>query len=177
MKNTKLMAAIPMVATIIMPMTAFAATGYETSGANVTSTETYTEDTKDTPTKVTVTQGSTFSVKIPKEVILDGTANGDNSAIYNIEVTGNIASNETINVVPAASFNMRDVKGVKKDIVATIEQPITKFVDSQVNVDGKNDTIHIGNTTGKITVANLTSGSWEGSFYFNISLTAPTETK
>lgn len=173
MKNTKLMAAIPMVATMVMPMTAFAATDYETTKSDVDYTGgTFTNDEKDTATHVTVTQGSTFSVRIPKEVVLDGTANGDNSAEYTVSVSGNIASDETINVVPDATFSMKDVKGVKADIKATVAQPVTKFVDSQVSVDGKDDTINLGDTTGKITVENLTSGSWDGSFNFNISLTS-----
>ena len=172
MKNTKIMAAIPMVATLVMPMTAFAATDYTTTTESVDYTNgTFTRDTENTPTHVTVTQGSTFSVSIPKEVVLDGTANGTNAATYKLTVSGNIASNETINVVPDTSFKMSDVKKVKADINATVAQPITKFVDAQVN-DEAADTIHLGETTGTITVEGLTSGSWEGSFNFNISLTS-----
>jgi hypothetical protein len=174
MRNTKLMAAIPMVATLIAPMTAFAATSYKTTSASVTNVaNAITADAPTNDVSVSVTQGSTFSVTIPKTIVLNGTAGAANEAQYDVKVSGNIASNETINVVPVTSFKMSDVKGVKAQLDATVTQTYTKFVDSQVTISSSvKDTMAIGDTTGKVSVANLTSGSWTGNFNFAISLTA-----
>jgi hypothetical protein len=173
MRNTKLMAAIPMVATLIAPMTAFAATSYKTTNASVTNANAITADAPTNEVSVSVTQGSTFSVTIPKTIVLNGTAGAANEAQYDVKVSGNIASNETINVVPVTSFKMSDVKGVKKQLDATVTQTYTKFVDSQVSISSSvKDTMAIGDTTGKVSVADLTSGSWTGNFNFAISLTA-----
>jgi hypothetical protein len=190
MRNKKLMAAIPMVATLIAPMTAFAATSYTTTNESVTNvTSAITADADTNQVDVSVTQGSTFSVTIPKTIVLNGKVNEDNQATYKVTVSGNIASNETINVVPSGSgtdasnnptFAMKDSAKVKSDLTATIKQTVTKFVDKQVTTSAS-DTAKLEAQTsgddkttieGTVTIANLTSGSWTGNFNFAISLSA-----
>ena len=175
MKNTKLMAAIPMVATIIMPMTAFAATGYETSSDNVTYSDEINDDAATNTVDVTTTQASTFSVTIPKTIILNGTKGDINQATYKVSASGNYASDEVINVVPTTSFKMKDSKGLKSELTATVSQPITKFVNAVTkdnHTTTKNDTTATKetSTTGTVTVDGLTAGTWNGQFNFNISL-------
>jgi hypothetical protein len=184
MRNTKLMAAIPMVATLIAPMTAFAATSYTTTSASVTNATAITADAETNQVDVSVTQGSTFSVTIPKKIVLTGTVGQTNKSDYSVTVSGNIASNEVINVVPSGTgtdssknptFSMSDDKGVKTALTATISQTVTKFVDSQSKektYKSATDTIALGTTSGSVTVANLSAGSWSGNFNFAISLTA-----
>jgi hypothetical protein len=171
-------------------MTAFAATSYTTTNESVTNvTSAITADADTNQVDVRVTQGSTFSVTIPKTIVLAGATNTDNQATYKVTVSGNIASNETINVVPSDSgkdaegnptFSMSDTKRVKSDLTATIEQTVTKFVDKQVTTDttdtAKLETQEKGDDSktieGTVTIANLTSGSWSGNFNFAISLSA-----
>jgi hypothetical protein len=172
MNNKKLMAAIPMVATLLTPMTTFAATSYKTTSASSTNVTTpITADAETNTVNVSVTQGSTFSVTIPKTIVLNGAVGAANEASYDITVSGNIASDEVVSVTPDASFQMTDNKGVKSALTATVTQTVTKFVDSQVTIPtSTKDTIALGKTTGKVSVANLSSGSWTGNFNFVIKL-------
>ena len=171
----KLMAIVPML-TMAMPMTVFAATDYTTSAENVTYTDAITADS--TPqVQVSVSQTSTFSVKIPKTITLNGKVGETNDASYEVEVSGNIASNEVVTVAPTTTFKMKDNSGVKADIDATVTQAVQKFVNSDAK-EAKHkeaaDTIALGKTNGTVEVANLTAGSWAGTFNFNISLSKVT---
>ena len=179
MKNTKLMAAIPMVATIIMPMTTFAATNYETSTKDVIYTSDDVKyDSNENEVKVKASQGSTYSVKVPKVIVLDGVANGKNECEYEVSVSGNIASDEIVTIKPSSDkFVLKDTRKVKTDVEGSITQSVTHFVDEQAKeVVYKEDktTIAMGKTNGKVVVNGLTSGSWEGTFTFVISLTTQT---
>ena len=132
MKNKldKILATIPVFAAAITPMSVFAATGYQTSSENVTYSNAITQDATNNTVNVTVTQTSTFSVSIPKNISLSGASGENNEANYSIAVTGNIASDETINVVPDTNFKMKDIKQIKDDIDANVTQVVTKFVIS-----------------------------------------------
>jgi hypothetical protein len=66
---------------------------------------------------------------------------------------------------------MSDVKKVKDDLDGSISQTITKFVDKEINIDSTLTSFqHIGDTTGIVSINNLTSGEWTGSFNFKIKL-------
>lgn len=174
---------------LLMPLHVSANTTYVTSNAQV-STDGGTIENKDVASNsdegkcdVSVSQGSTFSVIIPKTVILNGGFGQANEASYTINVTANIASDEVLTVSPVTSFKMADVNGIKTAKDASVVQSITKFVDpetknakfsSSVDVkalsNGTNGSHPVSSTDGKIIVSNLTAGSWQGSFNFNISL-------
>jgi hypothetical protein len=113
-------------------------------------------------------------VSIPKTIVLNGADGDENSSTYKVSVSGNIASDEVVSVTPDTSFQMSDIKGIKSSITATVTQPVTKFVDSQAKATSslKNvaDTIAMGETSGSVVVANLSSGSWTGQFNFVIKL-------
>ena len=47
-----------------------------------------------------VTQTSFFSVKLPKTIILNGTHGQTNSGSYEVEVEGNLASDEVVSCTP-----------------------------------------------------------------------------
>ena len=121
--------------------------------------------------KVYATQASTFSVKIPKVIILDGQAG---TAKYQVSVKGNINGEEMVSVVPTASFKMS--QSGKADITATTTQTVQKFVNT--TLDGT-DSSHMNGvkpdafitTEGDVSVAGMTAGSWAGTTNFNISLT------
>ena len=121
--------------------------------------------------KVYATQASTFSVKIPKVIILDGQAG---TAKYQVSAKGNINGEEMIKVVPTASFKMS--QNGKADITATTTQTVQKFVNTTLegtgssHMNGVNPDSFI-TTDGDVSVAGMTAGSWAGTTNFNISLT------
>lgn len=110
--------------------------------------------------EVYATLPSSFTVVIPKKVILTGSANG--SGAYTVKVKGDIAGNETITVAPAATVAMKQTG--KTDVTATIAQPKTTWTVADAGLAA--GVI----TTGTITAAGLTAGSWAGAFNFDISL-------
>lgn len=116
-------------------------------------TEITEESKKDT--LVYVSQASTFSVKIPKVIILDGQTK---SANYLVSVAGNIGGEETINVVPEETFTMSQTG--KEDIVANVIQDKTSWLFNEFATQGN----------GTITANDMTAGSWKGQFDFNIEL-------
>lgn len=119
-----------------------------------------TTDAIDEECEVYATLPSSFTVKIPKKVILTGTANG--SGAYTVEVSGDIAGDEVITVAPDASVAMKQTG--KDDVTATIAQTKTTWTvaDEELATGVR--------TTGTITASGLTAGQWKGSFNFDISL-------
>lgn len=162
MKNRKLatkLAAIGGMAMMIMPMTAFAAVS---DTQDVAQTEGDADVTKDTD--VLYTQGSTFSVVIPKTIVLDGATK---AADYTVNVKGDISSDKQVKVAPVDTFDMKDQaqKGTKKaDVTATVTQDVTVWDSAEVCTTS-------GTTkNGNVSAQALTSGSWKGTFTFNIAL-------
>ena len=176
MSKAKLITAIPMLATMVMPMTTFAATGYTTSGANTTYSDEITSDADKNTVNVNVSQASTFKVIIPKNIVLNGTKDADNSSTYVVQVTGNVASDEVVKVIPDATFQMEDEAKMKASLTATVNQPVQKFVNSvtkEKHDATKNDTsadVFGKDASGIVTVNDLSAGTWNGSFNFNVSL-------
>lgn len=110
---------------------------------------------------VYATLPSSYTVRIPKKVVLEGTAGG--SGTYKVTVSGDIAGNETIVVKP--DVNAVDMEQTGKDSVpATITQTKTEWT---VEDNGLASGV---STTGTITASGLTAGSWKGTFNFDISL-------
>ena len=120
---------------------------------------------------VYVTKASTFSVVIPKTIVLNGTGETSNKGVYSVSVKGNIAGDDVISVVPTASFEMS--QSGKKNIPATVTQPKTTFQINDGLVTEAN--VQTGNTvTGEVQVTKLTSGSWNGNFNFTIGIATGT---
>lgn len=76
----------------------------------------------DSTEDVYATQGTSFSVNIPKTLVLDG-ANG--TGVYTVAIKGNMGGTDVINVVPDSTFNM--TQAGKNDIAIAIEQDKTAF--------------------------------------------------
>lgn len=109
-------------------------------------------------TTVTYTEDSTFTVTIPKTIVLDTSK----EATYDVKVQGDIKGNEVITVTPDSTVAMKDAKG-KSDVTATITQTATEFNAEAVNrVDGTS-------TTGNVSAPDLTAGSWTGTLNFAIA--------
>ena len=112
--------------------------------------------------KVTVSQPSTFSVIIPKEI--EETVNTSTyTDQYTVVVEGNIAGNETITVRPASSFARK--QNNKTDLSASVTQADQTAVYSEL----KNGTKK--NLAGEVKVGGVSAGTWKGTFNFDISLT------
>ena len=106
-------------------------------------------------TTVYVSQASSFGVIIPKTIILDGKTK---NATYEVSVTGNIGGQESIEVVPEDSFLMKQ-QG-KNDIDAIVTQDKTSWIYNEFETKGN----------GTIVAEDMTAGSWNGQFNFNIFL-------
>lgn len=114
--------------------------------------------------EVYASQGSSFSVKIPKVIILDG-VNGNGA--YSVAVKGNIAGDQSINVNGQDSFKLSEQTSEatkKSDITAQLSQVKNKWNHSEINKDTYTY------TTGSITATDITAGLWKGVFNFTISL-------
>ena len=111
-------------------------------------------------TTVTYTEDSTFTVTIPKTIVLDTSK----EATYDVKVQGDIKGNEAITVTPDSTVAMKDAKG-KSDVTATITQTTTEFNAVAVNqADG-------ASTTGTVSAPDLTAGNWTGALNFAIAST------
>lgn len=133
-----------------------------------------TEDKEENTCSVYATQASTFSVVIPKTIILDGAKDAKNAGTYVVTVKGNIAGTEAVTVQPETSFQM--TQAGKEAIDATVTQDNVFFKvaeaaseDAAKTVYGV-DNLNGASQSGEVEVTNLSAGSWTGSFNFNISL-------
>ena len=112
-------------------------------------------------TEVIYNQESNFEVTVPKLVDLGN----DKTTNYLVGVTGDISSDEVIKVIPDESFLMKDVSGttnLKADVTATVTQDKTEWIFNEFATNGN----------GTISAPDLTAGTWEGKFNFNIKLEA-----
>ena len=109
-------------------------------------------------TYVYVTQASTFSVKIPKVMILSGqTGKGE----YVVSVNGNVSGLASVNVTPNDFAIMKDIANIKTSFNAIVTQDKTLF--------NANEIINGTTTNGLVDgSAYMTAGSWKGNFNFAI---------
>lgn len=171
MKNRKLitkLTAAGSMAVMLMPMTAFAGVS-ETQG--VTQEEADAGATKDTD--VIYSQSSTYSVIIPKLIVLDGQTKDSG---YTVNVKGDISSDKQVSVAPqdaiedetGINFYMKDQAtiGTKKaDVQADVTQDAFIWSSAEVCVANTGTT-----KNGKVEAPTITAGSWKGTFSFNIAL-------
>ena len=128
-----------------------------TQGEKSTYTEVSYADNQNV--EVYVTKASTYSITIPKTIILDGSTNVATGE-YSVKVSGDISGMEIIYVIPNSTFNLKQTG--KNDICASITQSKTSWQYANLSVDA----------IGLISAENLSAGSWSGSFTFNISRVA-----
>lgn len=117
-------------------------------------------------TEVLYEQTSTFTVTIPKKIVLGS----DRTSDYTVNVKGDISSDKQVKVAPETSFLMKDQStvGIKKaDVTATVTQNDIVWSSAEVcNKVEKEGTDKAGN----VSATDLTSGSWAGTFEFSIAL-------
>lgn len=124
-------------------------------------------------TEVLYELGSTFSVVIPKRIVLDATSKDSD---YAVRVYGDISSDKKVTVAPQDALNgpedpaginfyMKDQaeKGVKKaDVQADVTQDVVDWTSAEVTADTSKN--------GNVAASTITAGSWKGTFNFNIAL-------
>lgn len=121
-------------------------------------------------TEVLYDLGSTFSVVIPKRIVLDATSKDSD---YAVRVYGDISSDKKVTVAPqdaltdidGVNFYMKDQaeKGVKKaDVQADVTQDVVDWTSAEVTADTSKN--------GNVEAPTITAGSWKGTFNFNIAL-------
>lgn len=103
---------------------------------------------------------SEFKVTIPKKIVLDGDSKTGN---YTVTVEGDIAGKEVIKVIPDSTVTLQSKD--KPSIFGTIIQDKVNWTYNEI-LNGNNV---LG--TGFISAPDMTAGSWNGTFNFNISLT------
>lgn len=124
-------------------------------------------------TDVLYTQTSTYSVIIPKTIVLDGETK---AADYTVNVKGDISSDKQVLVAPqdaledadGINFHMVDqaVSGIKKaNVQADVTQAETVWSSAEVCVAETGTT-----KDGNVAAPGITAGSWKGTFQFNIAL-------
>lgn len=116
-------------------------------------------------TEVKYSQSSTFTVTIPKTIVLDGSTKASD---YNVNVKGDISSDKQVTVTPDASFKMKDQSSAAKkkaDVDATVTQAEKTWSSAEVDVASTGTT-----KNGNISATGLTSGSWKGTFNFSIAM-------
>ena len=128
------------------------------------------EDGTSRDTEVLYTRASSFSVVIPKRIVLDATSKDSD---YAVRVYGDISSDKKVTVAPqdaltdieGINFNMLDqaTKGSKKDPVqADVTQEFVDWTSAEVAADTSKN--------GNVAAPTITAGNWKGTFNFNIAL-------
>lgn len=159
-----------MAATMVMgsAMPVFAATT-----ATDTVNETQAENGTTREAEVTYTQSSTFTVTIPKTIVLDGQSK---TSDYNVNVKGDISSDKQVTVAPqdaidsidGINFYMKDQSSAAKkkaDVEANVAQAETVWSSAEVDV------ANVGTTkTGNVASPKISAGSWRGVFTFDIAM-------
>lgn len=115
---------------------------------------------------VYASQGQSFSVRIPKRIVFDGSSSTA-SVDFETEVTADISGNDTITVRPEVdTLEMEEAAGIKRPLICDLTV-------GQTNFSILNDTQEVLET-GKVanhtaTINKLTAGSWKGTFNWLIT--------
>ena len=132
-----------------------------------------TMDETKSEVNVYATVAPSYSIKIPKTIILSASGLG----LYDIGVKGDMTGAQVLTIRPddkiadttETDFYMSEQNafvGKKDDIVAVVEQSKTEWVWSDIN---KSDYTWLAEA-GKITAEDISAGSWAGTFDFVISM-------
>lgn len=114
-------------------------------------------------TEVYATKESTFSVLIPKTIILSG--DGEHTGEYVLKVKGDVEDDDTISITPQETeIELHILKGNKAPITAIV----TQEEDTKAGADIGEDWTPLAN--GSIAAPGLRAGSWQGTMSFDIVL-------
>lgn len=128
------------------------------------------EDGTSRDTEVLYTRASSYSVVIPKTIVLDAVSKDSD---YAVRVYGDISSDKKVTVAPqdaltdidGINFYMVDqaTAGTKKaNVQADVTQNVVDWTSAEVTADTSKD--------GNVAAPTITAGNWKGTFNFNIAL-------
>lgn len=128
------------------------------------------EDGTSRDTEVLYTRASSYSVVIPKTIVLDAVSKDSN---YAVRVYGDISSDKKVTVAPqdaltdieGINFHMKDQAAIgtkKADVQADVTQDVVDWTSAEVTADTSKD--------GNVAAPTITAGNWKGTFNFNIAL-------
>lgn len=101
---------------------------------------------------------SSWVVTVPDSIVLDA----NKSATYSISISGDVANDTSISVIPESSFTLTDGES---DVTANVTQEKQQWIGSEIESTGSS-------TTGTIAVNNtMTAGTWSGSLNFLVNCT------
>ncbi len=109
----------------------------------------------DNSAKVFAQIESEYKITIPKTIVLSGVSK---TANYVVNVDGDIASYETINVVPDDTFALYSLN--KNAQLASTTQDKTAWTYSTLGQDA----------LGMVEANDITAGKWQGTFDFNVNM-------
>lgn len=168
-KNLARLTSIGTMAMMLMPTAVFAAELNDPYVVDQTEAEAGT--TRDT--EVLYSASSTFSVTIPKTIVLD---RDTKMSGYTVNVKGDISSDQQVSVAPQDA--LEDAEGVnfymvdqsaatnkKDDVQANVTQNDTIWSSAEIAVADTGTT-----KTGNVDAPTITAGSWKGTFTFNIAM-------
>lgn len=123
------------------------------------------KDVNEATTEVYATRASTFTVKLPKTIILDGK---DGTAQYSVQIKGDVVEGDTITIAPNnTEITLNEKSG------RTTTAAVTQERDTMTGADINEDWTTFSN--GAIIAEDLKAGSWEGAIAFNISIERETD--
>ncbi len=143
---------------ILMPITVFAADYTLDALGNSEETIVYkssTEENFDNKVDVFVEIPSSYKITIPKTIVISGLYKKAN---YYVSVEGDLADDTVVSVVPDETI---EFISNKRTATGYITQDKTRWTINDLDTDA----------IGEIDVTDLTAGIWEGTFYFDVSVT------
>lgn len=109
---------------------------------------------------------STFTVRLPKDITLDGRTK---AADYKIDVTGDISADEYVKAAPEATVTLKQAG--KDDVIGVITQEITKFRGDDCKKSLlTGEALMADGAEGNILAEKLSAGHWDGQFTFDVAL-------
>lgn len=122
-------------------------------------------ETTETGTKlvpVSYTKEPSFKVQVPKSLELTDLQSGQQSVTYEVNVKGNLASNQSVIVSPSSKINVKNSVSLDKAELS-VDQSQTEFFAN--NISGESGDTALGTISG-----NLGVGRWSGQLAFNVSM-------
>lgn len=138
-----------------------AATGQDEAQGVESEYSEYDFEASEHVTHVYATKESTFSVLMPKTIILSG--DGEHTGEYVLKVKGDVEDDDTISITQQETeIELYILKGNKDPITATV----TQEEDTIAGADIGEDWTTLAN--GIVAAPGLKAGSWQGTLSFNI---------
>lgn len=160
MKMKKLLGTALLAVFIVPTFSQAAEVTYEEQNSNANMAESFTGSAK-----VVYGQTPSFTVKIPKNIDLDGEGLGK----YTVGVKGKIPSKYAVIVVPDETITMEEENGLLDDITADVTPEKITWIATELAEDTYNES-----TNNTIQMQSIDFAKFRGTLNFNVSAEIPT---